>query len=351
MSVVHIIGARPNIPKFKPIWDAIGESGEAQEWINTGQHYSPELFQDNANALKLPDPIINLNIKSSTSVDFIGMGIPAIADTIKKLKAKTVIVYGDVNSTVAAALGAKYQNLQLIHIEAGLRSFDRSMPEELNRIIVDSISDEYFTTMPSATQNLLIENKMQSSVHECGNTMIDTLQNHLDSEISVSDALKSLIGHREFILLTLHRGSNVDGIKYLERIMCEVEILAKDIPIVFPAHPRVRKNLKSTKNIQLVPPLNYNDFVNLMLHAHILITDSGGVQEETSYLGVPCFTLRKNTERPETISLGTNALIELKDLSNVLHFPMKRRKIELAGWDGKAGPRIAEKIIEMKDDL
>lgn len=346
-KLVHVIGTRPNIPKFKPIWAGLEDIGQQQEWINTGQHYSSDLFEQNGEVFQLAKPFANLGIEPGPPSHFLSSCTRDLSDAFEELNPDLVVVYGDVTSTLSATLAAKILGIKVAHIEAGLRSFDTDMPEEINRMAVDAISDFHFVTLPSAKDNLLREGKRTDQIFYYGNTMIDSLQQFLENSKSLDSKELLSLTQEPYVLLTLHRGSNVDDPQMLSGIMAKIFDLSRMIKIIFPVHPRTRKNLTDLKGVELTEPLKYSDFIFLTRNAKFVITDSGGIQEETSFLGVPCFTLRANTERPETVTLGTNTLISKHQIPNLLNTEMKNNPIDTYGWDGNAGIRIARKLKEL----
>jgi len=343
-DILHVIGTRPNLPKFNPVWQAAKHFGFSQIWIHTSQHYSPSLFKDNEIIFDLEKPLVELGIDSTSSTNFISRSMEKLADIFQSLQPILVVVYGDVHSTLAASLACKLTNSKLVHIEAGLRSFDSTLPEEINRTIVDAVADFHFVTLPSAIDNLVKEGRNPKSIYFHGNTMIDSLKMQIENA-SLDTTLKRYgVSPNGFVIVTLHRGLNVDNQETLSEIMYQLQLLSDNIPVLFPVHPRTLKNLIPFSGVSIIPPLNYKEFNSLISQARFVITDSGGIQEETSYLGIPCFTLRPNTERPETIFLGTNTLICKDDIPKLLDFPVKNTPIDIHGWDGNAGIRIAEEL-------
>ena len=351
-NIVHVVGARPNFVKCAPVLKGVESlmgDDVKQILIHTGQHYDKNLSSIFFEALDMPRPDINLKIKSSK---FQGAQVAEVITGIEKyLMNKNVdllLVYGDVNSTLGAALAAVKLGIKVAHVEAGLRSFDRTMPEEINRTIVDTISDYHFVTEGSAVKNLLNEGQEKSSIFFVGNTMIDSLY-------TISKKIPNKVLDEEYVLLTLHRPSNVDNLEGLNKIIRICEGIDKKV--YFPMHPRTKNNfgkfkllekLESLDNINILEPVGYFEFVSLMKNSYVVVTDSGGVQEETTALGVPCLTLRKNTERPSTISEGSNRLVDtyadikrsIKSLNANRDIPFAKPKL----WDGKSGERIARII-------
>lgn len=348
---VHIVGARPNFPKFAPVFSSLRSKGVRQRILHTGQHYdtimSESFFQD----LDLPTADHDLGVGSESHARQTAAMMIGIEDFLTEQSSARVIVYGDTNSTLAGALVASKLRIPLVHIEAGLRSFDNDMPEEINRRIVDAVSDLLFTTSPEASDNLLREGVALNRTRFVGNSMIDSLrvqEKHLSR-----DSLKHLSLPTNYGVVTLHRPSNVDNDQRLTEIAQELLECSAVLPLVFPVHPRTAGKLRDsglgTKGrVQLLEPLGYKDFLALTKFADAVITDSGGVQEETTAFGVPCLTLRDNTERPVTISHGTNQLVSLGDLT-----PSLVRKLDMPEhntmpplWDGRAGQRVAEALMD-----
>ena len=329
--------------------------------IHTGQHYDREMSQLFFEQLGLPKPDLDLHVGSASHGEQTGQIMIRFESVLKEEKPDLVMVFGDVNSTVAASLCAAKMNIPVAHVEAGLRSFDRTMPEELNRIVTDHLCEFLFTTEPSARRNLLKEGIPEEKIHFVGNVMVDTLLKHRERALKLNFAQKLGLPLRGYALLTLHRPSNVDDPETLTNILDAMWEIGKRLPIVFPCHPRTRaqlpalaerlpwlkgENLAAEKRIIITEPLGYLEFLSLMNSARFVLTDSGGIQEETTVLNVPCLTLRENTERPITVEQGTNILVGNrrerlwaaadKVLSDGDH---EGRVPEL--WDGKAAERIA----------
>jgi UDP-N-acetylglucosamine 2-epimerase (non-hydrolysing) len=355
MKILHVVGARPNFMKAAPVIDALkGKSGVKQILVHTGQHYDANMSEVFFHQLGMPEPDINLEVGSSTHAEQTAGIMTRIEKVLTAEKPDVVVVYGDVNSTVAVALVASKLLIPVAHVEAGLRSFDRTMPEEINRVLTDQISDFFFTPSVDGDRNLIREGIDPAKIHFVGNVMIDTLVRLLPKakkpELLVLDE-KIIDG--EYILVTLHRPSNVDDPDTLKDIFRALSEVHKDKPVVFPIHPRTRKLLKAldldaaSTGIHLIDPVGYLEFLFLQKNALCVITDSGGIQEETTYLGVPCLTVRENTERPVTVEMGTNVLVGrdmglLKsELGKVLQGKFKKGSVP-DKWDGKAGERIAD---------
>lgn len=347
-----VVGARPNFMKMAAVFKEVRRRpGFQARLIHTGQHYSPEMSDAFFRELDLPAPDFNLEVGQGTpTVQTAGI-LERLEPVLLQGRPDAVIVVGDVNSTVAAALVAVRLGIRIAHVEAGLRSFDRGMPEEINRLITDTISDFLFVTEPSGVTNLLAEGVPRDKIFLVGNVMIDTLLASL-SRAERSDVLERLgLTPRGYAVVTLHRPSNVDDPDRLQQLVGVLSVLAQSLPVVFPIHPRTRKRLEdggwNTTGLMLLPPLGYLDFLRLTSQAQLMLTDSGGIQEETTLLNVPCLTLRENTERPITVEQGTNRLIGL-DPHAILGAareaigapPPVPRVPEL--WDGKAASRILD---------
>ncbi|MDP9483284.1 MAG: UDP-N-acetylglucosamine 2-epimerase (non-hydrolyzing) [Chloroflexota bacterium] len=352
-TVAHVIGARPNFMKAAPVIRALEARGIAQVVIHTGQHYDDVMSEVFFRDLGLPEPDLNLGVGSGSHAVQTAAIMVALEGAFADLDPALVVVYGDVNSTLAAAVVAAKLGRRIAHVEAGLRSFDRTMPEEVNRVVTDILADLLFTTSPEAELNLAREGVDLGRVHFVGNPMIDTLVANLDRfDVAAARARHGLSG--PYGVATLHRPANVDDRATAERIVAAVRGVAELVPLIIPLHPRGRANLEAAglgddQRVLVVDPLGYVDFMSLIRGAAIVVTDSGGIQEETTVLGVPCLTLRPNTERPITISHGTNRLVEPDEVVAAARELLSGARATPTGrpplWDGAAGDRIAA-IVE-----
>jgi UDP-N-acetylglucosamine 2-epimerase (non-hydrolysing) len=351
MRVLHVVGARPNFMKAAPVYRALAKQGVAQVLVHTGQHYDALMSDVFFQALQIPAPDESLNVGSGSHAQQTAAIMSKFEPVILARKPSVVLVYGDVNSTVAAALVCAKLGIPVAHVEAGLRSFDREMPEEINRLVTDQLSDLLFTPSPDGDVNLKREGVPEEKIFLVGNVMIDTLVQFLPQADELFPSLKEKLSLGEFGLITLHRPSNVDDEAVFLPMLKALDELSRDLPLVFPVHPRTRdrwsEQLKECNpNLRTVEPQGYLEFLALQKHARVVVTDSGGIQEETSYLGTPCLTLRENTERPITITAGTNTLIGrnwdlLRDeFSKALNGGCKRGQ-SIPLWDGHASDRIA----------
>ncbi|MGS2642483.1 non-hydrolyzing UDP-N-acetylglucosamine 2-epimerase [Streptosporangium sp. G12] len=352
--VLHVLGARPNFVKAAPVVRALTELGVRQGIVHTGQHYdalmSDVFFAD----LGLPEPIANLGVGSGSHARQTAALLVGLEDVVLEHRPTLVVVYGDVNSTLAAILVCAKLHVPTAHVEAGLRSFDREMPEEVNRVVTDGLSDILFATSPDALSHLAAEGVDPARVHLVGNPMIDSLFSALDHLDPVP--VRSRLGIPErYAVATLHRPGNVDDPASAKELVDAVLSVSERLPVVVPLHPRGRTRLAEAglvngENLRIVDPLGYVDFLSLVRGATLVVTDSGGVQEETTMLGVPCLTVRPNTERPITITHGTNRLVTPAQLPAAADRALADGAATPSGelpplWDGKAGPRIA-RVIE-----
>jgi UDP-N-acetylglucosamine 2-epimerase (non-hydrolysing) len=361
MSVVHVTGARPNFPKAAPVIAALKLLGIEQLLVHTGQHYDDRLSRVFFDELGLPEPDVNLGVGSGSHAVQTAAVMVGLEELFVARRPELVLVYGDVNSTVAAALVAAKLRIPLAHVEAGLRSFDLTMPEEVNRRVTDQLSALLFVTSPEGIGHLAREGLPEQAIHFVGNPMIDTLLAHLDA----FDPARARVEHAltgEYLVATLHRPANVDDPALARQLVSVLHKAAERLPLVIPLHPRGRTSLAqaglaASAGVIVTDPLPYTAFLGLVRGAAAVITDSGGVQEETTVLGVPCLTMRPNTERPVTITHGTNRLVTvdglLPALDEVLLAPPTLRPAPPQArpplWDGAAGARIAAVIATWLD--
>jgi len=362
MKVLNVVGARPNFMKVAPLHRTfLKHSGITSKIVHTGQHYDERMSKIFFDQLELPEPDYYLGVGSGSHAVITAKIMIAFEKIILEEKPDLVLVVGDVNSTLACALVTKKLNIKLAHVEAGLRSEDRTMPEELNRIMTDSISDYLFVTEQSGLTNLAKENIPNGKIFFVGNVMIDSLCFYQKKALKLSLLEKLNLTRKGYVLMTMHRPANVDQSHNLSTVVDMIEQVSKKMPVVLPLHPRTAKQLQnfslkekinSIPNLILLEPQGYLEFINLMNYAALIITDSGGVQEESTFLGVPCLTIRKSTERPITVTHGTNVLIpELKvDLilaafENTLCQDQQDTMIP-PFWDGKTAPRIVQHLLE-----
>ena len=352
MTVLHVVGARPNFMKAAPVYRAIAKRGIDQVLVHTGQHYDAQMSDVFFQALEIPAPDESLNVGSGSHAQQTAAIMSKFEPVLLARKPDVVLVYGDVNSTVAAALVCAKIGVRIGHVEAGLRSFDRTMPEEINRLVTDQLADMLFTPSSDGNENLAREGVASDKVFLVGNVMIDTLIQFLPKADALYPALKQDLSLGSFGLVTLHRPSNVDDAATFLPMLKVLDELSRDLPLIFPVHPRTSdkwsEELRNCNpNLRTIAPQGYLEFLALQKNASIVITDSGGIQEETSYLGTPCLTLRENTERPITVTLGTNVLIGRdwqllrREFANALNGQRKQAS-ELPLWDGHASDRIAE---------
>jgi len=354
MKLFHVVGARPNFMKVAPVLRAINDrSTTTQLLVHTGQHYDVSMSDVFFEQLGIPAPDINLAVGSGSHAKQTAEIMVRFESVVLEHRPDLVLVYGDVNSTVAAALVCAKLGVRVAHVEAGLRSFDRAMPEEINRLVTDQLADLLFTPSEDGDQNLCKEGIASGKIFRVGNVMIDSLVRLLPAARKVT---REGVPER-FALVTLHRPSNVDDGATLKGILESLLEVSCDLAVLFPAHPRTRQRISefglNPGRLHLLDPLPYIDFLALQTRATVVITDSGGIQEETTYLGVPCFTMRENTERPITVSVGTNVLIgrdreKLRtELSKVLSGNAKKGSVPPL-WDGRAGERIADILRELE---
>jgi len=362
VKIINIVGARPNFMKIAPIMEAYKDESSIEPLlVHTGQHYDDTMSDLFFEQLGIPRPDINLDVGSATHASQTADIMKAFEPLLVEHKPDAVLVVGDVNSTIACGLVAVKMGIKLVHVEAGLRSFDRTMPEEINRLLTDAISDILFCTEESGVKNLVEEGVQPRQIFLVGNVMIDTLLKHQDKAES-SDILGRLdLKTQRYAALTLHRPSNVDDPATLDSLLDVLEKIQNELPVVFPVHPRSRKSLadsglmsrvEAMPALKLLDPMGYLDFLKLMSDARVVLTDSGGIQEETTILKVPCITLRENTERPSTVEYGTNTVVG-RDPDKIM--AAFRKAIELTPgeissppfWDGHASRRIVQ-ILKQK---
>jgi len=359
LKILHVVGARPNYMKIAPIYQQMKKhQGLFQQLlVHTGQHYDPNMSEIFFRELNLPEPNINLNVGSGSHAQQTAQIIERFEPVLLDFCPDWVIVPGDVNSTLACALVAAKLGVKVAHVEAGLRSFDRTMPEEINRVLTDHLSDVLFVSEPSGNDNLIREGIDKNKIFFVGNTMIDTLVQLLPLAKMRWEKLNEIYHLDRFILVTLHRPSNVDNIGRLREIVEALSEISIHCPVIFPVHPRTQKvimeNQLDCNNLTLVEPLGYLDFLCLESKASLVVTDSGGIQEETTFLGVPCLTVRPNTERPLTLTHGTNRLVSadkeelLQSMYEVLEDGKTIAPPSLFLWDGRASERIVKILAEM----
>ena len=358
-KVIFVCGARPNFMKVGPIWREMGRYPRTFQriMVHTGQHYDDNMSRLFFRDLELPEPHVYFGVGSASPAVQTARIMIKFEKMLLKEKPDLIIVVGDVNSTLACALVASKLQVPIAHVEAGLRSFDRTMPEEINRIVSDNLSDLLFTSCRDGNKNLKKEGISSEKVFFVGNVMIDTLA-RLKGRADTSGVLRDLgLEKGRYAVLTLHRPSNVDDRETMQRIFEALENLSGHIPVIFPVHPRTLESMRKfrlnsrSENLRLTEPLGYLDFLKLYMNARFVMTDSGGIQEETTYLGIPCLTLRENTERPITIREGTNILVgtdKEKIITEGLRILKRKGKSgaipEL--WDGKAAGRIVKVLRE-----
>lgn len=350
MHILHVVGARPNFIKAAPVMRALAERPDVrQTLVHTGQHYDKNLSDIFFSQLSMPEPDINLEVGSGSHAVQTAEVMKRFEPVVQERKPDVVLVYGDVNSTVAAALVCSKLLIRVAHVEAGLRSFDRTMPEEINRIVTDRLADLLFTPSEDGDINLQREGVPAEKIYRVGNVMIDSLIRLLP--VAMQCPRNGL--PERYALVTLHRPSNVDDSASLRGILKSLLDVNERLEVVFPVHPRTRQRIEqfgiNIEKLHLLQPSPYIEFLLLQRLAAVVITDSGGIQEETTFLGVPCLTLRSNTERPVTVSMGTNVLVGqdlgllTAELAKILEGKAKKGSIPPL-WDGHAGERIAEAL-------
>lgn len=359
IKIICACGARPNFMKIAPLMRAFEAAGDFQTLlVHTGQHYDQNMSRLFFEELNIPRPDVNLEVGSGSHAFQTAEIMKRFEPVVLNFKPDYVLVVGDVNSTIACGLVAVKLGVRLIHVEAGLRSFDRTMPEEINRVLTDSISDLLFVTEQSGLVNLKSEGIDSDKVHFVGNVMIDTLLANREKAQKSSILAELGLRAREYGVITLHRPSNVDDLDKFAEVIAAFEQIEKETKLVFPMHPRTKNNIKHTHldkrlgamaNVFVLEPVGYLDFLCLMSNALFVMTDSGGIQEETTILGVPCMTLRENTERPVTIAEGTNQLVRATTNDIVHNYQKTKNNSNIHYkiphlWDGKAAERIVNSI-------
>ena len=363
MKILHVVGARPNFMKIAPIMREMSRYPESFEQIlvHTGQHYDEMMSNIFFEELDLPRPDLNLGVGSGSHSWQTAEVMLRFEPIVLEHKPDWVVVVGDVNSTLACTLVCSKIGVRVAHIEAGLRSFDRNMPEEINRLLTDQIADLLFTPSQDGDRNLLREGVAREKIHLVGNVMIDTLVHLMPKAKARWTSLKEELGLGRYLLVTLHRPFNVDDPDTLLEIMDALSDVSEEIPILFPIHPRTRQRIRefgletNKKDLHFLDPFGYLDFLALQIHADLILTDSGGIQEETTYLGVPCLTARPNTERPITIKLGTNRLVDttrkalVEAIRHKLTEGRESRNVPPL-WDGHAAERIVSLFKELNQE-
>jgi UDP-N-acetylglucosamine 2-epimerase (non-hydrolysing) len=361
VQILHVVGARPNFVKIAPIYMQMAKNSAVhQALVHTGQHYDREMSSIFFEEFGLPDPAFNLGVGSGGHGQQIGRIMVELEPLLEELHPDWLVVVGDVNSTVAAALVAAKLGIRVAHVEAGLRSFDRTMPEEVNRLVTDQLADLLLTPSRDADANLVREGIDASKIEFVGNVMIDTLV-HLQPRTERQwPGLRDRLGiDGDYGLVTLHRPSNVDRPETLGEILTALEQVGRRMPMLFPIHPRTRRRMeefsldvRGAGGLRIMEPLGYVDFMALTSHARLVVTDSGGIQEETTYLGIPCLTVRPNTERPITVTAGTNQLVESRRdtivsvVEAVLNGGRQARFAPPELWDGAAASRIVSTLAQ-----
>lgn len=355
MKILHVVGARPNFMKVAPVFREMAHYPDEFEQllVHTGQHYDSQMSQVFFEELELPEPDINLEVGSGTHARQTAEVMLRFEPVVLDFNPDWVVVVGDVNSTLACSLVCGKLGVKVAHVEAGLRSFDRTMPEEINRVLTDQLSDLLFTPSEDADHNLSAEGIAREKIHRVGNVMIDTLARLLPKAEARYHSLQENFSLQRYLLVTLHRPSNVDDPRVFHEILAALEEVSSTIRILFPVHPRTRQRIETfglrviAPSVELLEPFGYLDFLALQAHAALVLTDSGGIQEETTYLQIPCLTARANTERPVTIQIGTNQLVESR--TGDLVQAIRRRLNEPAHtysvpplWDGRSAHRITE---------
>lgn len=350
MTIVHVVGARPNFPKMAPVYRGLEDVSRKQVVVHTGQHFDANMSEVFFRDLGIGDPEINLEVRGGSHASQTARAMTGLESAFEQVAASLVVVYGDVNSTLACAIVAKKLGLAVVHVESGLRSRDRTMPEEQNRLMVDAIADLLLCTSADAVDNLVAENHSKEATRLVGNTMIDSLYRVLGR------AARAPVSP-DYAVATFHRPSNVDSVENARGVVAALKCVSARVPIVLPLHPRSRSSLFSLglgdlEDVRVVDPMGYREFCHLVAGSRVVITDSGGIQEETTALGVPCLTMRSSTERPVTVWHGSNRLVNIETLApaldEVLLDAWRPEGIpEL--WDGAAGQRAAHAISKFEE--
>ncbi len=357
MKILSVVGARPNFMKMAPVVEQILQRGIPHLFVHTGQHYDENMSRVFFDQLGMPRPDVDLEVGSDTHARQTARIMTAFEEVCREHRPDIVLVGGDVNSTAAVALVSAKEGIALGHVESGLRSFDRSMPEEINRVVTDHLSTYLFTTEESADANLAREGIASERVHRVGNCMVDTLLKHVRAAVERAPWTELRLEPGAYALLTLHRPSNVDDDGALASVMQAITSVSSRIPILFPVHPRTRRRLEGGgipigNGIRLCEPLPYLAFLGLMAKSRFVLTDSGGIQEETTALGVPCLTLRRNTERPVTVTHGTNRLAttpeEIQAGADEILAGRWRTGERVPLWDGRASERIVDVLVRSR---
>jgi UDP-N-acetylglucosamine 2-epimerase (non-hydrolysing) len=356
MHVLHVVGARPNFMKAAPVYRALRSRGVGQTLLHTGQHYDARMSDVFFRDLEIPEPDENLNVGSGSHAQQTAAVMSRFEPVVLSRNPDIVLVYGDVNSTVAAALVCSKLGIPVGHVEAGLRSGDRAMPEEINRLVTDQLSDILFPPSADGVENLHREGVATEKIFLVGNVMIDTLIRLLPCAERAFERLQIELGLGDFGLVTLHRPSNVDDSAIFLPMLDVLNSLSAQLPLVFPVHPRTRQKWAAelavcNPGLRVIDPLGYTEFLGLQRFARVVVTDSGGIQEESTWLGVPCLTLRENTERPVTITMGTNTLVGrnwilLRERFYAALSVAPGRKAPPPLWDGHAAERIADVLVQ-----
>ncbi|MFZ2654921.1 MAG: UDP-N-acetylglucosamine 2-epimerase (non-hydrolyzing) [Victivallales bacterium] len=362
MKIINVVGARPNFMKIAPLMEAYKAYPEIEPvLVHTGQHYDDKMSDMFFRELGIAEPDVNLGVGSASNTVQTAEIMKAFAEVCMKFRPDAVLVVGDVNSTMACSIVAKQLGIRLIHYEAGIRSFDRDMPEEINRLVTDSIADCFLVTEQSAIDNLKNEGQKEDKIHFVGNLMIDTLMANQDRAEQKKTYRGYNLSRNNYALLTMHRPSNVDHPATLKKLVDAFEQVSSWIPIIYPVHPRTEKNLRqfdlwqrfsSMKNIILTGPAGYLDMLNLQMNCRFIMTDSGGMQEESSVLNKPCITLRSATERPVTVSIGSSVLagnspVKLLEYAEMIRNNAFKKAGRIPLWDGNAARRIVERLGEL----